>query len=329
MVRLRQGEFTDETVFSDDPVGMARTLEDAGAAWLHVVDLDGARAGRPAQLLVVAELVRAVRCRVQLGGGLSSDEVIASAFELGVSRVVLGSALFGAADPPSLVSEEPDRCVAALDVRDGRVRTAGWREGDFPVTDAVARCVDLGLSRALVTDISRDGMMSGPNLALADSVVRGGVPEVLVSGGVASAEDLLAARDAGFAGAIVGMALYSGAVDLKDRPPVASRLLNSPSRWLTSRLADGAPREQPNLPRTGWGSCSIRWVCALMSSCPSCGHDVPRDLKECPRCEGSTQAFSSRVKIGGFRVKRCLGPEAWVPSTWPRTRPWDGASPSR
>jgi phosphoribosylformimino-5-aminoimidazole carboxamide ribotide isomerase len=220
-VRLSQGRYDAATVYEDDPAEQARRFAAHGIRRLHVVDLDGARSGQPANGEAVAAIVAALEGKVpvQLGGGLRDEAQVERALASGVDRVVLGTV---ALQRPALVREVaarfPNRIVVGIDARDGRVAVEGWvRASDCSVIDLARRFEDAGVAAIVHTDIARDGMLSGPNLdataELADAVA---IP-VLLSGGVGTLDDLLrAAGDAGrgIAGAIVGRALYTGAVDL-------------------------------------------------------------------------------------------------------------------
>jgi phosphoribosylformimino-5-aminoimidazole carboxamide ribotide isomerase len=223
VVRLRQGDFARETAYRDDPLAVAVAFEGAGATWLHLVDLDGARAGAPRQLVLSAAVVAAVsggtgRMRVELGGGMRTAEAVADALATGVARVVVGTA--AVRDPgfaADLVERHgPDRIVASIDVRDGLALGEGWRPraAGLPVVEAVTNLAAVGVTTFEVTAIDRDGLMEGPDLALMRSLVELGRGRIIASGGVASIEDVLAIRGAGCAGAIVGRALYEGRIDL-------------------------------------------------------------------------------------------------------------------
>lgn len=213
-VRLLQGDFARETVYADDPVAVARHWADLGSPWLHVVDLDGARAGQPVQLELVREIVRAVPdVLVQAGGGVRSLEAIERMLAFGVARVVIGTV---ALEQPELVTQAierfgTDRLVVAIDSRDGWVATRGW-ETFAPIrAEAVAQqMARVGVRRILATDIARDGTMTCPNLELMARLARSGVT-VIASGGVSRYEDLVAlAGIPGVEAAIVGRALYEG-----------------------------------------------------------------------------------------------------------------------
>jgi phosphoribosylformimino-5-aminoimidazole carboxamide ribotide isomerase len=220
VVRLRQGDFAQETEYGDDPAAVARAFADAGAEWLHVVDLDGARAGEPRQLEQIADVVAEVygRMHVEIGGGLRTADAVAGALGTGVARAVVGTAILR--DPrfaATLVDRHgPNRIVASIDVRDGMALGEGWRAGapGLPVAEAVATLAAAGIATFEVTAIERDGLLEGPNLELLRSLVGLGVGRIIASGGMASIGDVIAAQAAGCAGAIVGRALYEGRVDL-------------------------------------------------------------------------------------------------------------------
>lgn len=222
VVRLRQGDFARETVYSDDPVAVATMFADAGARWLHVVDLDGARAGSPINGPMVQAIVDAVgeRMQVEVAGGLRTADFVASALGSGAARAVIGTAAL--LDPglaANLVGVHgPNRVVIALDVRDGLALGEGWRQGSpgVPVADALARLVDVGVTTFEVTSIAQDGGLDGPDSALYEGLVALDCGDIIASGGIASLADLRALRDLGCAGAIVGRALLERSMDLAD-----------------------------------------------------------------------------------------------------------------
>jgi phosphoribosylformimino-5-aminoimidazole carboxamide ribotide isomerase len=223
VVRLQQGDFARETTYADDPAGVARAFAAVGAQWLHVVDLDGARAGEPRQLGVVAAIAAATarNLTVEAAGGLRHDDAVARAFGAGAGRVALGTA---ALRDPSFAARlvdrhGPDRIVASIDVRDGLALGEGWRPGaaGLRAEDAVRALADAGIVTFEVTAIDRDGLLGGPDLDFLGGLVRTfPAARIIASGGIASVDDIIASRDIGCAGAIVGRALYEGRVDLAE-----------------------------------------------------------------------------------------------------------------
>jgi len=215
-VRLYQGDYDRETVFSEDPAGMARHWERLGAPRLHVVDLDGARSGRPVNDRVIEELLSTVKIPVQVAGGIRRLEVIGRYLEMGAARVVLGTA--AVRDQP-LVSKACDifreAVVVAVDARRGRVATAGWREASGETPEGLMRrLAEMGVPRFIFTDISRDGTLRGPNFAAIRRLVRAFQTPVIASGGVTTVEHLRRLAKLGVEGAIVGRALYDGGLEL-------------------------------------------------------------------------------------------------------------------
>jgi phosphoribosylformimino-5-aminoimidazole carboxamide ribotide isomerase len=215
VVRLRTGDYADETVYGDDPVAVARSFADAGASWIHVVDLDAARSGDPVNRPVIAAVANAVegRARIQTGGGVRSVDDVRALADAGVARVVMGSA--AVADPTLVEAATVVLPVAVgLDHRGGDVAVHGWTEGSgLRLDDALGRFASA--AAFVITDIARDGMLTGPDvegLAWAASVTE--VP-IIASGGVASLDDVRAlAVVPGIAGVITGKALYEGRFDV-------------------------------------------------------------------------------------------------------------------
>lgn len=217
-VRLYQGDFQRETVFGDDPVAVARSWQDAGATRLHVVDLDGAREGRPANAQVIRRLIQAVSIPVQVGGGLRDRRSIDSYLEAGAARVVLGTA---AVKDPSLlaeaIAEHGERIVVAVDARVGMVAIEGWQEETLlSAAQLMSELAAKGVPRFIYTDALRDGTLRGPDFAALETVLaRVGVP-VIYAGGVSSIPDLVRLASLGAEAAIIGQALYTGAVDFQE-----------------------------------------------------------------------------------------------------------------
>lgn len=219
-VRLYQGDYDRSQVFHDNPADIARQWTNQGATWLHVVDLDGAKAGKPVNLEAIAAIVQAVSVPIQVGGGLRDRASVVQLLNLGVQRVILGTV---AVEQPQLVSnlceEFPARIAVGIDARDGKVATRGWlKTSEVLATDLAQQMQHLGAAAIIYTDIDRDGTLAGPNLdalrALATSL---SIP-VIASGGVSSITDLLsllALEPLGVTGAIVGRALYTGDISLK------------------------------------------------------------------------------------------------------------------
>jgi len=222
VVRLRQGDFARETAYSDDPVAVASAFVDRGARWLHVVDLDGARTGRPAHREVIGRIAAAAGtgASVEVAGGLRSLEAVAEVLAAGAARAVVGTAALA---DPALVGAMIDRhgteaIAVAIDVRDGSAIGAGWATGaaGVPVSEAIAQLVGAGVRLFEVTAIDRDGTLDGPDLALLQQAVeRASGCRVIASGGIRSVEDVLATWATGCAGAIIGRALYEGSFDLE------------------------------------------------------------------------------------------------------------------
>lgn len=216
-VRLKQGDMSDSTTFGEDPAAMARRWVDAGARRLHLVDLNGAFAGKPVNAEAVEAILSAIDVPAQLGGGIRDMATIAMWLEKGLSRVILGTV---AVENPALVREAarafPGKVAVGIDARKGRVATKGWAtETDILVTDLARSFEDAGVAAIIYTDIDRDGAMQGPNIDATKALARAVSIPVIASGGVSRMEDLLALRDTGvIAGAISGRALYDGAIDL-------------------------------------------------------------------------------------------------------------------
>lgn len=224
-VRLTQGDYDQATVYDADPANVARRFAEAGIRRLHVVDLEGAKAGRPVAGEAVRRILAAVgsvgKVPVQLGGGLRTLAGIEEALGWGLDRVILGTI---ALRDPALVKEaaarHPGRIVVGIDARDGRVAVEGWLEAsETTAVDLGRRFEDAGVAAIVYTDIARDGMLTGPNVAQTAALAEAISIPVIVSGGVATVEDILASaaeRAHGICGVIVGRAIYTGGVDLDE-----------------------------------------------------------------------------------------------------------------
>ena len=216
-VRLVRGEMDQATVFNTDPAAQARSFQDAGSTWLHLVDLNGAFAGQPVNGAAVEAILAATAIPAQLGGGIRDMETIEMWLTRGIARVILGTV---AVENPALVRQAaaafPGQIAVGIDARKGRVATKGWaEETDVMVTDLARQFEDAGVAAIIYTDIDRDGAMGGPNVQATADLARATTIPVIASGGVSSLADLIALRDTGvIAGAISGRALYDGALDL-------------------------------------------------------------------------------------------------------------------
>jgi phosphoribosylformimino-5-aminoimidazole carboxamide ribotide isomerase len=218
VVRLVHGVLETATVFNDDPAAQARRFAAAGFAWLHLVDLNGAFAGRPVNRAAVAAILAAVDMPVQLGGGIRDLPTIETWLAAGVARVILGTA---AVKTPELVHDAcrafPGCIAVGIDARDGMVAVEGWAEdGGIPAVDLARRFADAGVAAIVYTDIGRDGALTGVNVAATVALARAVSIPVIASGGVASLDDISALRAVekeGVAGAILGRALYDGRID--------------------------------------------------------------------------------------------------------------------
>ena len=222
-VRLDQGDYERETVFADDPVAVAQRWEKAGARRLHVVDLDGARDGKPQNEDVIRRVIEAVSVAVQVGGGVRDISVIDRYVKAGADRVAMGTA--AVKDQTTLVNAVSlfrERIIVGVDARDGMAATEGWRETSaVRALDLVQQLSEFGVERIFFTDISRDGMLGGPNFLAIPEVVEhaAGLPSpmaVIASGGVSTVEHLKRLRLIGVEGVIIGMALYTGALEIAE-----------------------------------------------------------------------------------------------------------------
>ena len=220
-VRLTEGRFDAETVFADDPAEMSLKWAGLGAEFLHLVDLDGALAGEGKNVPVIQRILKSVSIPVQLGGGIRNLETIEKLLSLGVNRLILGSA---AVKNPQLVEEAckkyPGHIAVGIDAKNGDVAIEGWGQGSgVAATELAKKMASFGVETIIYTDISRDGMLSGVNVEATAALARAcGVP-IIASGGVASLDDIRrvkAVEGDGVQGCIIGKAIYTGAVDLKE-----------------------------------------------------------------------------------------------------------------
>jgi len=231
-VRLKQGVYSRETVFGADPAEMARHWVSQGAECLHLVDLDGARIGSPANEPSIAAILRAVEVPCELGGGIRSEETIRRFLDVGVSRLVVGTQAIR--EPQwfrQVCREVPGKLVLGIDARGGRVATHGWLEtSDMEATELARRFAGEPIAAIVYTDIATDGMMAGPNVeAMAAMREAVGCP-VVASGGVTTVDDVARLAAAGLAGCIVGRALYEGTMSLPEAIRAGKRRVESGKR---------------------------------------------------------------------------------------------------
>jgi len=220
-VRLRQGRAEDSTIFSDSPLDVARRFAAAGASRIHVVDLDGAFLGKPVNFEIIRRIAAGVDVPVQVGGGVRNFEIASRYMNAGASRVILGtSAVRNPEEVLRITKAYPGKVAASIDARDGKVAIRGWVEMTGVIAVDLARQMEAtGISCFIYTDISRDGMMSGPNFGSIGEFAKGLSTPVIASGGVsalADVERLLAMESEGVCGAIIGRAMYDGSIELAD-----------------------------------------------------------------------------------------------------------------
>lgn len=219
-VRLVQGDYNRETVYNDNPLEVAREWERLGGTFIHLVDLDGAKAGHPVNDVLIGQIAAAVQVPVQVGGGLRTRSDVERLLSLGVSRVILGTAAIeNRAFTEQVLGTYGDRVAIGLDARDGYVATRGWLEtSEVKAEDLACALASQGAETFIFTDISRDGMMQGPNVEAILALARTSRRTVIASGGVTVMDDLLklsAHTREGIGGAIVGKALYTGSIHLQ------------------------------------------------------------------------------------------------------------------
>lgn len=225
-VRLRQGDYAQETVFGDDPARMAERWVEAGARFLHLVDLDGARQGYPVNGASVQRIISATGVPCQLGGGLRQESHLATSLGWGLSRVILGTRALQ--DPDwciSMCRRFPGQVALGIDARNGKVATEGWlHDSDMQAVDLAGRFLNCSLAAIIYTDISKDGMLQGPNVEATVEMARAarGIP-VIASGGVTSLDDVARLARAGLHGCIIGRAIYEGRIDLKEAIALAGK----------------------------------------------------------------------------------------------------------
>jgi phosphoribosylformimino-5-aminoimidazole carboxamide ribotide isomerase len=217
-VRLRQGDYQQETVFGDDPAEMARQFVAAGARLLHLVDLDGARDGLSVNRQAVREILRAVQIPCELGGGIRDEATIQDLLDLGLNRLVIGTKAIKEPDwLRAMVEKFPGRLAVGIDAKNGRVATDGWLEvSHVEATDLAGQLADLPLAAIIYTDIAKDGMLEGPNLAAMAQMKAATQHQVIASGGVTTSQDVARLAELGLDGCIIGRSLYEGRLTIPE-----------------------------------------------------------------------------------------------------------------
>ncbi|HCF70241.1 MAG TPA: 1-(5-phosphoribosyl)-5-[(5-phosphoribosylamino)methylideneamino]imidazole-4-carboxamide isomerase [Syntrophomonas sp.] len=220
-VRLVQGALENKTVYSDTPAQVAASFQAKGAEYLHIVDLDGAFAGRPANLDAIRAIAAEVKIPFEVGGGLRSIRDVDRMLELGASRVIIGTNALNEFFLSQMLEEfGPDKIIVGLDVKDGMVAVKGWVEkSEVSAIDLACQVKELGIKTAVFTDISRDGLLQGPNLSSVEEIAKASGLKIIASGGVATVENIQALKaleSAGVCGAVIGKALYDGKITLED-----------------------------------------------------------------------------------------------------------------
>ena len=224
-VRLYQGDYEQETVYAEDPSEVASQWTSLGATRLHIVDLDGAKVGEPVNLPIIKKIVSSTTVPVQIGGGIRTFEAAQTAISAGVDRVIIGTA---AVDDPGLLNRLVDelgaeRIVVSVDAKDGMVALRGWTESsEVSASDLIQQMSGIGVTRFLYTDITRDGTLTEPNFESIQSLITYSGTNLLAAGGISSVEHLTQLAKLGTEGAVVGKALYTGDIDLKEALEILS-----------------------------------------------------------------------------------------------------------
>ena len=217
-VRLYRGDYARMTVYSDDPVGVAKDFQNAGATRMHLVDLEAAKSGIPANAATIRAIAEHTDLFLEVGGGIRTMETLEAYLDLGVDRVILGTA--AVTDPQFLeaaVEKYGEKVAVGVDLKDGYVAIKGWTQvSDLTAESFFARMEALGVRTVICTDISRDGAMKGTNRALYRQLSEQFTIDLIASGGVSSIDDIAALKDMGLHGAIIGKAYYTGAIDLRE-----------------------------------------------------------------------------------------------------------------
>jgi phosphoribosylformimino-5-aminoimidazole carboxamide ribotide isomerase len=218
VVRLKQGDFKQKTIYSKNPVEIAKSYKDAGATWLHVIDLDGAKTGRSQNLSVIKQIKQETSLKIQVGGGIRSEQSIKVLLELGVDRVIVGTlAVLDAALLQELVAKYPGQVIVSVDSKDGFVTYSGWQDTTLiPTLGFCLKLERIGIDTIVYTDIAKDGMMEGPNIEDYKMLSKSTNLNIIASGGVSTIDDVKTLNDMNLYGAIIGKALYLKQIDLKE-----------------------------------------------------------------------------------------------------------------
>lgn len=224
-VRLFKGDYAQKTVYNESPLAVAQGFQTAGAEYLHLVDLDGAKSGRTPNFELIKSIAAKTGLRIEIGGGIRSEEVIKRYLDAGVMRVILGTVAIENPDfTEDMVQKYGHAIAVGIDIKDGFVATRGWTDiTSVSCSDMFSRMEAIGVATVICTDISKDGAMMGTNLALYKELKNEYNIDIVASGGVSSMEDVLALKDMDIYGAILGKALYEGAIDLERAIEVTRR----------------------------------------------------------------------------------------------------------
>lgn len=217
-VRLRQGDFADETIYGENPVAMAQKWESEGAKMLHIVDLDGAKSGQPINFDVIEQIIANVNIPVQVGGGMQSEKVVAKVLKAGVNRIIIGTlALENESTLKRLIDQYSERIIVSLDSKNGKLSKRGWLEDSAMDLIETAQTLErLGIKRFIYTNVLKDGTLAQPDYQGIDAFLKSVKTSLIVAGGLSSVADIKKLKKMGVEGVIVGKALYEGTVDLRE-----------------------------------------------------------------------------------------------------------------
>ena len=217
-VRLIQGQYHRQITYEDDPVKQAGQFVDAGASWLHIVDLDGARVGELVNAESIRNVIQAVDLNIQVGGGIRDEECIKQVLNMGISRAIIGTSAINRFEWFTEMADKfPNKLVLSLDARGSKVMTNGWmKEGQRKLWDFAAQAANLPIAAIIYTDVAKDGMMAGPNFDRTEALVEAVDVPIIAAGGVTQVSDVVKLKELGVAGAIIGRALYEKNINLTD-----------------------------------------------------------------------------------------------------------------